>query len=594
MMFDYNEMSKKVLDRLSKLQTLPSNGFLAGGAVANTILSIIDGKDYPINDIDVFVIDNTLENTPSNTPIRTDDNIVFEDRYENIMVNPDVANSYSIKKTSLEGLINYVFVSFRSNSPNLISYERILKSFDINCCKAGIDLENGNLIIDDHFMEFINGRQLECNTPVTPAHSAIRLLKKRDDLNAFLDKESSFKFLSQFYHFNENVLHCKLNISLFFGQKYKELYLKYESELSEYFKLSSYAQVFKEYHNNNVKKLITNHKWWDIISSVDPEAMHFWHERKTFTLLPIKYTSLDDGIKEYLLPNYMNNPYNLNTIWNLLYNQSKKQKEKALKFLNNKILYSFIISNKKFHLCDFNDKNIDHFVRFISNNPKVESLILVSKLNFQDAEKLIYNIKKFFPREVDIFVDIITKEIINNNLDPKQLTDKNYVIEKYNDVKKVLSVPLTEASDLSDFEFVSNVKELNSEFDLTWGGRYMHNCLGNNNFGGRIKENKLKVFIISDKDNRTAIQLNNNSGLYSVSQIFGIGNTPPNDKHKLIAQYLMEFLNYKHYLLESEKKISKFESLRRDMITNINSKSSKDRSEENINFTNEPIRLNFI
>ena len=132
MMFDYNEMSKKVLDRLSKLQTLPSNGFLAGGAVANTILSIIDGKDYPINDIDVFVIDNSLENRPSNTPIRTDDNIVFEDRYENIMVNPDVANSYSIKKTSLEGLINYVFVSFRSNSPNLISYERILKSFDIN------------------------------------------------------------------------------------------------------------------------------------------------------------------------------------------------------------------------------------------------------------------------------------------------------------------------------------------------------------------------------------------------------------------------------------------------------------------------------
>jgi len=572
MMFNHKEMSINVLDRLSKLQKLPNSGFLSGGAVANTILSIIDGKEYPINDLDVFIVEDSMGDCVTTTPLRTDDEIVFQDRYENIITNPDLQNSYRIKSTSLDGLINYVYVHFRNPISNESDYRRILKSFDINCCKVGIDLSDRNMIIDQDFIDFIISRQLECTTPVTPAHSAIRLIKKRDELNAFLDKETSFKFLSQFYHFNDNVFLCKLNITFFFGQKYKDLYFKYQSEINEYFTLKTYAQCHKEKHHSWVKNGIKEQtfNWWDV-TGIDPETMALWHSKHIFTIVPTKYTSLDEQIDKYLRRQYRNNPTHVKTLWNLFYKQNRKQKDKALKILNDDNLYSFIMKNDKFHLCDFTEKNVESFSRFVGNYCKIENLILTSKLNFQDSEKVIYNIKKFFPQEIDIISDIMSKQILNNEVDSYRLTDKNYIIEKYDEVKKMLSVPYIKYLNLNDFDFKNEIKELNSEFDLLWGGKYMHNCLGNNNYGNRISEGKIKLFVISDKNNRSALQLNNTMGIYSIAQIYGISNSPVNKKHRLIAQYLVEFLNYKHYLLESKRKISTFEDMRTDIVSEIDS-----------------------
>lgn len=571
MIFNHKEMSINVLDRLSKLQELPKSGFLSGGAVANTILSIIDNKKYPVNDLDIFIVEDSMGESVSNTPLRTDDEITFQDRYENIISTPDLENSYKIKSTSLDGLINYVYVHFRKPISNESDYRRILKSFDINCCKVGIDLSDGNMIIDQDFIDFLNSRQLECTTPVTPAHSALRLIKKRDELNVYLDKESSFKFLSQFYHFNENVFLCKLNISFFFGQKYKDLYFKYQSEINEYFQLKTYAQCFKEKRKALIESMIKNKcNWWEIDSTIYPETMDRWHSKHVFTIVPTKYTSLDEEISEYLRPQYRNNPIHVKTLWNLLHRQNKKQKDKALKILNDSNIYPFIMKNNKFHLCDFTDKNIEHFSKFIGNNRKVENLVLTSKLNFQESEKMIYNIKKFFPQEIDVLSDIICKQILSDEIDCPKLTDKNYIIEKYGEVKKILSVPYGDYLNLNDFDFKNEVKELNSEFDLLWGGKYMHNCLGNGGFGERISSGKIKIFVISDSDNRTSVQLNNHNGIYTISQIYGIANSPTNKKHRLISQYLVEYLNYKHYLLESKKRITMFEEMKNSVVSEIN------------------------
>ena len=51
---DKNIVSK-ILTELSDLCAIPDNGFLAGGAVANTLLSMKYGKPYPINDLDIFI-----------------------------------------------------------------------------------------------------------------------------------------------------------------------------------------------------------------------------------------------------------------------------------------------------------------------------------------------------------------------------------------------------------------------------------------------------------------------------------------------------------------------------------------------------------
>ncbi len=52
-------LGREILGKLSKLVEVPQTGFLAGGAVANTIFSMEWGGDYPINDLDIFRIEST-------------------------------------------------------------------------------------------------------------------------------------------------------------------------------------------------------------------------------------------------------------------------------------------------------------------------------------------------------------------------------------------------------------------------------------------------------------------------------------------------------------------------------------------------------
>ena len=47
-------LAKPVLERLGRLAPLPNHGFLAGGAVANTLLEILWGGKFPVNDLDIY------------------------------------------------------------------------------------------------------------------------------------------------------------------------------------------------------------------------------------------------------------------------------------------------------------------------------------------------------------------------------------------------------------------------------------------------------------------------------------------------------------------------------------------------------------
>ena len=46
------EIVKIVLSKLSQYGNIPSDGFLCGGAVANILMKLKWGGDYPINDLD--------------------------------------------------------------------------------------------------------------------------------------------------------------------------------------------------------------------------------------------------------------------------------------------------------------------------------------------------------------------------------------------------------------------------------------------------------------------------------------------------------------------------------------------------------------
>ena len=591
-MFEMNceNLAKQVLDKLSKLQELPSEGFLCGGSVANTILSIIDGKDYPVNDLDVFNIDK--ETSYSNAPHRMHGNEIANDRYENRTIVPSSGKChYRIVSTHYKDLINYVYVYFSLHDEMKIneSYSMILDSFDINCCKVGIDLASGNLFLTQDFTEFIRTRQLECVNPVTPAHTAIRIIKKRDDLNAFLNKDEVFKFLSQFYVYSDRAIFNRVNLTLFFGKKYKELFHKYESELNEYFELWTYAKTRKHYNNlnkiNYEKQSINNGltpTWVYTIGYNDQHFLDKWYETKLWALMPKKYNVLDEEIKKYYVPVLGCNPTIIKRLWDLLYKQNKKQKNKSLKLLSNKELYPFVIVNDDFHNCDFSDINIEKLVKFIQENPDFGKLMSISKLNFQESEKLMNMVKKLFPQELELFCELISKEISDEkyfkpNFDNKKILDQNYITNKYFIVKSILSKELIQRIDLSEFEYNKIIKELVSPLDLLWAGKYMHNCLrgySENGFHYRIERGDIRVFIISDDVERTAFQISKTySNTYKIDQIYSHSNTTVCTKHKLIADYLINFLEYKHYLLESQKIIDNFKNSRPSFLGEIENSS---------------------
>lgn len=598
----YSEnLVNEVLDRLSKLQKLPKEGFLCGGAVANTILSIIDNKEYPINDLDVFLIDT--EGYDSNTALRIPNNELIADGYQNRIISPSNNLSYKISKTENVDLINYVYVNIRNYRQEVALteerkftekleqitkeyYKIILDSFDINCCKVGINLSNKEFFITEDFKNFVNNRQLFCCNPVTPSHSALRLLKKKKELNAYLDKEEQFKYLSQFFLFNKNAFFTKTNITLFFGKKYKEIFHTYKNEISEFFQLKSYGKVYRdnvEKENLQVIK-INNLQWWEYPSNTKNatnqylENIHNWYEKKLWTLYPTKYVELDSEIKKYHNPEFGSSPTILKRLWELLHKQTKKQKNKSIKFLNRPEFYPFIILGDDFHNCDFNDTNIDKLSNFIEENPTFIKLMITSKLNFQESENLMMMIKKSFPQEIELFCELVSKEIedesyFKNNFNRKLVLDKEYITNKYNQIKSILSIPLVEKLDLSEFEYNDVIKELVSPLDLLWGGKFMHNCLkGYVDNGQRvnIENGKMKVFVISDEFQRSALQISKSyANTFRIDQIYGHSNGAACNKHKKIADYLIKFLEYKHYLSESEKIINDFKNNRLDIIDNI-------------------------
>jgi hypothetical protein len=604
-MFSMNQesLAKQVLDKLSKLQELPNEGFLCGGSVTNTILSIIDGKEYPINDLDVFNIDR--EKSHSNAPLRITNDDINTDRYENRSIIPsNVKCNYRITTTHYKDLINYVYVYFSYHADEMSikdRYRMILDSFDINCCKAGIDLSTGDLFLTQDFTNFIRTRQLECVNPVTPAHTAIRLLKKQEDLKAFLNKEEQFKFLSQFYLYDDNVVHSRVNLTLFFGKKYKDLFHKYENELNKYFELWTYAKTCKYCTNLNKIEFekyseFSNHdgtivpNWVHTLQYTDQQMMDRWYETKLWALMPKKYNVLDEELKKYYQPDLGKSPNIIKRLWELIYKQNKKQKNKSLKLLSNKELYPFVIVNDNFHNCDFSDVNVEKLVKFIQENPDFAKLMSISKLNFQESEKLMNMVKKLFPEELELFCELISKEITDEkyfkpDFDNKKILDQNYITNKYNMVKNILSKQLVEKIDLSEFEYKNIIKELICPLDLLWGGKFMHNCLkgyNENGFHYRIERGEIRIFIISDDIERTAVQISKSySNTYKIDQIYSHSNTNVCVKHKMIADYLIKFLEYKHYLLESQKFIDDFKNNRIYFLDDI-TKSTYEKYSENV------------
>ena len=253
---------ERILNDLSKYGDIPNKGFLSGGAVANTLMSYVWGGEYPINDLDIFIDDteSMLFRTVT-TPIRSNKLIIEGDGYMVTKLSYDHGSNYQIVSVEREGYLNRIFIT---SSRRNVGYSYVLNGFDFNCCQVGIDLENNSLCYTESFENFLNNKQLEVTAIYTPAHTAIRLFKKLDELKCYCNVEESMNLLSQPLLLENIVSLSPRHFGLYFSTKYKEMYFTYYSKIREYFKLTKFFDHKKNVWNlRNGVKQVDNVDWFD-------------------------------------------------------------------------------------------------------------------------------------------------------------------------------------------------------------------------------------------------------------------------------------------------------------------------------------------
>ena len=178
-----------------------------------------------VNDIDVFNVENDRSEIIYQYNKKE---LEYFETYGQISYTTNVKDSYRIHESSNEGIFNRISYSSKNTSPQII-----IDSFDINSVMVGYSIDEDKFYYRPECVEFLKTGELKVVNLHTPAHTAIRLIKKANELNAKVD-ELEFKILS----------HCVKNKYNFsdidryrFLQRYADIFEKYKSFLSRYFEL---------------------------------------------------------------------------------------------------------------------------------------------------------------------------------------------------------------------------------------------------------------------------------------------------------------------------------------------------------------------
>jgi hypothetical protein len=230
---------------MKKNWNLPSSGFLCGGSLANLIWEKTSGNKAVVNDIDIFIYKGKPESEDfvfTNFNINKTERAIYE-TYSGLNISYDRTVSHVILNSRREDIINYIDIYSEAYNP-----QSILDSFDINCCQVGYLLEEDKFFYTKGFLKFLETGKLELVNLHTPAHSAIRLAKKADELGVEVPKfeiEVAAISISQVFLLDIQKLRFK--------EKYHDLFKKYENHLSDKFELVRCCESELELSYRNIK-----------------------------------------------------------------------------------------------------------------------------------------------------------------------------------------------------------------------------------------------------------------------------------------------------------------------------------------------------
>ena len=555
---------KNILNNLSKLSTIPSTGFLAGGAVANTLLKMkYKDNKYPINDLDIYVEEPPTEEVfdKRGGPLRSEELVIFGGYHGNY-VGYKEGTSYRIKSVSRDNLLNWINISNLSQSKdNFCKFTFILKGFDLNCCQVGIDLSTNTLYYTPEFEEFLMTKQLEVTSIYTPPHTAIRLFKKKKELNCFCNIEKSMEILSQPLIPENTYRMGGGGYGFYFSEKYRNLFIEFYHELKFYFRIHNFFQHKKILWETRQKvidgvnwNVDDNHacRWLDPNRSIPPQILTGWSKFTDimWSLIPIKYTKTTPELK-FIFDGMVPHPPLLMNACRLINGKTKKTVLKKSKLLmehgNNQVKLLSLI-NPDFYNCDF---SIDHIKKLNNSVESISDLcriFLRFKFDLQESISFLKDMEKIHNKEGEWIMVVLVDILFNTNSTVKPTYEimMGWLEEK----KKEMSKPLVDPLDIAEITPLLNkaeVFELVNECQIQWAGQKLRNCLNNEGQGyvEKISNGFVKVFIIKTKESTSALELrlNNQKINFKEVQLLSTCNKKPSLYHRIIADILLNKLN---------------------------------------------------
>jgi hypothetical protein len=592
----------RILSDLSKYGEIPNKGFLSGGAVANTLMGYVWGGEYPINDLDIFIDDTDNMNVFRHvgTPLRSNKLIIEGDGYMVTKLSYDHGSNYQIVSVGREGFLNTIFIhSARQN----VGYSYILNGFDFNCCQVGIDLDNNTICYTESFENFLDNKQLEVTAIYTPAHTAIRLFKKLDELKCYCNVEESMNLLSQPL-LMENLVHLsRRQFGLYFSTKYKEMYFTYYSKIREYFKLTKFFDHKKDLWclRNGIKQAdnsdhVTN--WLNPNANIPTEVLSNWAKNNDimWTLTPKKYVDVDSEIRKVLF-GVSYNPLTFMNAYNIVKGKTnKKLKAKAEKVVMGDYYLCKVISlvDNNFYNCDFDSSHVKELESFMDKDRWVVPYIAKNRLNLQESLILSREIKKVYSNDGEWVSELVANYL--NTVNKFYKVTYESIVEGIKKDKEKFCVNLFEPLDFSDLTLPEGVKikELITELDLQWAGNKLKNCMNNSgqNYKDRIIKGDTKLLVIITPNNMSGLELRLvEDSVYKEIQLLSYCNRVSSEYHRIISNIFTNYLNMLHLRKTYESKVNNFvtiDMMNRSSLVNV---KDEDTSKNKKNFGGEELPI---
>jgi len=404
----YKEIFRKALDEIKSKWELPKSGFLAGGSLSNVVWNIVSGNNAPVNDLDIYRL-TSIKSHLSRKEMSARQNfikqekVVFED-YSGLNVGYQQKGYYAIDKVSIDGIYNNIeYIS--STEDRLI----IIESFDINCCQIGYDIDKDEFLWTKQFEKFLETGRLELINLSSPAHSAMRLVKKQADLNCELPslELDIVCYALKNTRFMDTQKHR-------FKERYAKMFQDYKYGLESRFKLIRDMEL-ESYLTNN---LGVTDKIWTLEPKID--GLNFERSQVPGVVLS----------KDFL--------YYIRNIWNK--NKFEKCWFKIYPVIDN------VLTSTQYFDKDVTEEEFDLLSKMINFAPNCSKNLL--GLTISKQLEVIKSVLEKFEHDPFVGITILESyEVKNHNLDDEmevllmELSVRKQVIEDTRDkVYKILGL----------------------------------------------------------------------------------------------------------------------------------------------------------